>query len=189
MKNTLETARLIIRNFQEDDWKDLHAYLSLPETYIYEPGEPISVDQAKGLAEDRSKGDAFLAVILKAENKMIGHLYFDLMEPQDFLTWELGFIFNPEFQNRGYCTEASRRVIEYGFGELAAHRIAAFCDPRNHASSRVLEKIGMRREGHFRKKAFFRRDANGTPLWHDAYAYGIVEDEVSSRPPAGWTST
>ena len=43
----LETKRLIIRKFNQDDWQDLYAYLSLPEIYRFEPGEPINVEQAK----------------------------------------------------------------------------------------------------------------------------------------------
>ena len=175
MFEKLETERLVIRNFRKSDWKDLHEYLSLSDTYIFEPGDPVSVAQAKQLAKDRSEGDSFLAVVLKTENKMVGHLYFSLVEPADFRTWELGYIFNPVYRNRGYCTEASRSVIDFGFRELAAHRIVAFCDPRNEASWRVLEKLRMKREGHFRQKAFFRRDGSGAPLWHDCYAYGIVE--------------
>jgi RimJ/RimL family protein N-acetyltransferase len=179
---SLETERLILRNFQKDDWKDLYEYLSLAETYVYEPGNPVSIGEAKRLAKERSKGDAFLAVVLKAENKMIGHLYFHREEPLDFYTWELGYIFNPRYQNRGFCTEASRKAVEFGFFELKAHRINAYCDPLNAASWHVLEKIGMEREGHFRKKAFFRRDEKGDPIWHDCYAYGIVEEDIGTGP-------
>ncbi len=179
MIGNLETERLLIRNFRKADWKDLHEYLSLQDTYVFEPGDPIDAAEAKRLAAERSKGDAFLAVVLKAEDKMVGHLYFSRMEPLEFRTWELGYIFNPRYRSRGYCTEASRSVVEFGFRALQAHRIVAFCDPRNAASWRVLEKIGMQREGHFRQKAFFRRGQDGSPLWHDCYAYGLVAADPS----------
>ena len=65
------------------------------------------------------------AVVLKGENKVIGHLYFHRTEPKEFLTRELGFIFNPNYQNRGFCTEASKNI----------------------ASWKVLEKIGMKNDG------------------------------------------
>jgi len=178
MKNVLETSRLIIRNFRKEDWRDLHEYLSIAEIFRYEPGAPVTIESAKKSAKDRSKADDFLAIILKSENKMIGHLYFKLTEPEEFLTWELGYIINPKYHNQSYCTEATRKIVEYGFEELKAHRIVAFCDPRNNPSWHVLENIGMKREGCFRKKGFFRRDLNGNPIWHDCYAYGILEREV-----------
>lgn len=173
----IETERLEIRRFQERDWQDLFQYLSLPEIYAFEPGEPITETQARELAAQRSRTDDFLAVVLKAEKKMIGHLYFHHTEPKEFLTWELGYIFNPAYHSRGYCTEASRRMLRYGFQKLGAHRITAYCNPLNTASWRVLEKAGMSREGYFRKRAFFRKDAEGRPIWHDCCAYGILQED------------
>lgn len=171
----LTTERLIIRNFRKSDWKDLYAYLSLPETYAFEPGKPVTVREAKRLARIRAKSDAFLAVVQKADDRMIGHLYLAKEEPAVFNTWELGYIFNPEYRNRGFCTEAARRAVAYAFTDLRAHKVVAYCDPRNPASVHVLENIGLKREGHFKAKAFFRNDAEGYPDWHDAYAYGLTE--------------
>lgn len=177
----LETERTLIRNFNETDWKDLYEYLSLPETYIYEPGSPVDEAEAESMCRERSESLQFMAVELKNENKMIGHLYFNRSDPEEFMTWELGYIFNPVYQNRGYCTEASRRIIDYAFRELGAHRINAYCNPLNEASWKVLEKCGMIREGYFRKKAFFRKDSEGRPLWHDCYAYGILAEDFLEK--------
>ena len=176
--NMLETERLIIRSHIEADWQDLYEYLSLEQTYVFEPGKPISESEARQITADRAQGKDFLAVVLKCMHKVIGHLYFHHTEPGEYLTWELGYIFNPEFHNRGYCTEASRSIIVYAFKTLHAHKVVAYCNPLNPASWKVLEKCGMRREGHFLQKAFFRRDVNGRPVWHDCYAYGILADRL-----------
>ena len=72
---------------------------------------------------------------------------------------------------------AARALVGYGFSVLGAHRVVANCDPRNEASWRTLERIGLKREGHFRKHAFFRTDADGNPLWHDCLSYGILEED------------
>jgi RimJ/RimL family protein N-acetyltransferase len=173
----LETDRLIIRKFIPADWQDLYEYLSLPETYRFEPGEPVSIEQAQQITRERSQGNDFFAVVLKSNQRMIGHLYFNQVEPIEFLTWELGYIFNPAYQCQGYCTEAAQRMLEYGFRDLRAHRITAYCDPDNPASWKVLEKIGMEREGFFKQKAFFRRNNLGQPIWHDCLAYGILSKE------------
>jgi RimJ/RimL family protein N-acetyltransferase len=92
------------------------------------------------------------------------------------MTWELGYIFNPKFQNQGFCAEASSAVIEYAFQEMDVHKVVAFCNPKNIPSWKLLEKIGMEREGFFKQKAFFRKDDEGNPLWHDCYAYGILNN-------------
>jgi ribosomal-protein-alanine N-acetyltransferase len=173
----LTTERLVIRPFRESDYRDLYEYLSLPETYLYEPGEPITLEQAEQLALERAKGTNFWAVILKETGKMIGHISFFQEEPRHFLTWEIGFIFNPAYQNKGYATEASRAVIKYAFKELGAHRIVGNCDRKNTASWRVLEKCGMKREGARRKNAYFHLDENWKPRWVDSYMYAILAED------------
>ena len=174
----IHTERLIIRPFLEDDYKDLHEYLSLEETYRFEPGQPISLEEAKKITSERAAGKDFWAVILKDnKKKLIGHLSFIQSEPKSFLTWEIGFIFNPVFQNKGYATEASRALIAYAFAELGAHRVEGFCSPDNIASWRVLEKCGMKREGLRRKNAFFRKNNDGQPIWLDSYQYAILAED------------
>ena len=173
----LNTERLIIRRLTDYDTNDLHEYLSIPDTYIFEPGNPISKEEAHLLCTERSRGDSFYAVELRDSNKMIGHLYFSRNEPTDFMTWELGYIFNPKFMNKGYCTEASKEILKYAFNKLKAHRVEAFCNPSNNASWHVLENIGMKREGFFKEKAFFRKDSNNNPIWHDCYAYGLTDKD------------
>ena len=177
----IQTNNLIIRNHVESDWENLYEYLSLPETYEFEPGSPVTREEARKLTVERSNGNDFLAVVHKNSNHMIGHLYFHLCEPEKFMTWELGYIFNPDYHNQGYCTEASSALINFAFRELHAHKIVAFCNPANISSWKVLEKIGMEREGFFRQKGFFKTDSQGNPIWHDCYAYGIVNVSGQNR--------
>jgi ribosomal-protein-alanine N-acetyltransferase len=172
----LSTERLIIRPFIESDYRDLYEYLSLEETYRFEPGEPLSLEETKTLCRERAKGTDFWAAILKADKKLIGHVSFIQTEPKVFLTWEIGFIFSPAFQGKGFATEASGALIEYAFRELGAHRVVGYCSPEN-TSWRVLEKCGMKREGLLRKNIFFRKDNNGKPHWLDSYEYAIVDED------------
>jgi RimJ/RimL family protein N-acetyltransferase len=170
----IPTRRLILRPFQEGDAESLHAYLSLPEIYRYEPGSPISLEEARRLAVERSQSPDFWAVTLKDTGMLVGHLYFAQIEPKDWLTWELGYILNPAFQGQGYATEASQALIQYGFEHWGIHRVVAHCNPENIASWRVMEKIGMQQEGTFRQNIFFERDASGNPIWLDTYEYAIL---------------
>lgn len=177
----LKTERLDIRPFTPEDWKDLHEYLSQPKTYLFEPGEPTTEESARALAAERSEGGDYLAVVLREARKMIGHVYFSRVHPEEYLTWELGYIFNPAFQGKGYCTEACRIIRDYAFDGLHAHRLVAGCSPENPASWRVLEKIGMRREGIFLKNAFFRKGPDGVPLWFNSWHYAMLSEDRPRR--------
>ena len=175
----LETERLIVRPFREDDYLALFEYLSIVETYRFEPGDPISLEEAKEIALKRSDSVNWWAVTLKNDTKykLIGHISLFQSEPEVFKTWEIGYIFNPAFQNKGYATEAAGAVIRFVFEKLNAHRIIAHCSPENIPSWKVLEKCGMIREGLQRKNAFFKTDDKGNPLWFDSFDYAILADD------------
>lgn len=174
------TSRLLIRSFQENDYPDLHAYLSNPEVYRYEPGAPVSLEEAREMAIQRAQGTHYWAVILQVAGRLIGHLYFAQTGPLEYQTWELGYIFNPAYQNQGYATEAAAALLRHGFTRWGIHRVTAHCNPENTASWRVMEKIGMRREGYFRKNIFFERDVEGNPLWLDTYEYAALREDFFS---------
>jgi len=181
MEVMMETQRLKIRRFNPDDWQDLYEYLSDEEVIRFEPYSAFSEEQAIKEAERRSNHDAFWAVCLKEDNKLIGNLYFCQQEPKNFMTWEIGYVFNRNFSGKGYATESANRLLQYGFEVCNAHRIQAHCNPENSSSWRLLERLHMRREGHFMQKAFFHCDEQGNPLWHDAYEYAILSNEWFER--------
>ncbi|WP_288089053.1 GNAT family N-acetyltransferase [Roseiflexus sp.] len=79
--------------------------------------------------------------------------------------------FNWRYWGRGYATEAMRALFEYGFETSGLHRIADTCDARHAASVRVMEKLGMRREAHYRETIW-----DGAH-WHDEYGYAILARE------------
>ena len=170
----LETERLVIRRFKEEDWKDLYEYLSDEEVVRYEPYQAFSIEASQNEAKSRAERPAFLAVCLKENNKLIGNIYF---AKQEFKTWEIGYVFNRSYQGRGYATEAANAVIAYGFNTRGARRIVAMCNPLNTASWRLLERLGMRREGHLKQNIYFKKDEKGNPIWSDTYEYAILKDE------------
>lgn len=170
----LETERLVIRRFKEEDWEDLYEYLSDEEVVRYEPYQAFSIEASQNEAKSRAESPAFLAVCLKENNKLIGNIYF---AKQEFKTWEIGYVFNRSYQGRGYATEAANAVIAYGFNTRGARRIVAMCNPLNTASWRLLERLGMRREGHLKQNIYFKKDEKGNPIWSDTYEYAILKDE------------
>jgi [ribosomal protein S5]-alanine N-acetyltransferase len=170
----LTTQRLLIRRFTKNDWKDLWEYLSDERVVHYEPYEVFNEEQCKQEAIQRSKNEAFLAVCLRESGKVIGNVYF---AKQDFDTWELGYVFNYHYQGNGYATESVKEIMQEAFAHLGARRIIALCNPENKASWRLLERIGMRREGHLLENIYFKRDGSDNPIWQDTYEYAILAKE------------
>ncbi|MCX8132227.1 MAG: GNAT family N-acetyltransferase [Clostridia bacterium] len=173
----LETDRLILRKFICDDWKDLHEYLSNEAVVKYEPYDVFTEEACRQEAENRSQNDAFWAVCLKENNKLIGNVYFQQQEPKEFLTWEIGYVFNPSYYGKGYATESCRKIIDYAFEQLNARRIVAMCNPENIPSWKLLERLEMRREGHLRENIYFKCDSQGNPIWLDTFEYAILAEE------------
>jgi RimJ/RimL family protein N-acetyltransferase len=177
----LETERLLIRRFKGGDWHDLHEYLSDPEVVFYEPYCIYTPEESKSEALRRAGDTDFWAVALKDGGKVIGNLF---LSKQDFDTWELGFVFNKRFQGRGYALESAAALIEHAFKKHEARRIIAMCNPDNEKSWRLLERLGLRREGHLKRNIYFKTDGKGQPVWHDTYLYGILADEWKQKAGA-----
>jgi ribosomal-protein-alanine N-acetyltransferase len=78
---------------------------------------------------------------------------------------------------QGYATETAQRLLRFGFATLGLHRIIGQCDPRNTASARVLERIGMRYEGHLRDTMLIRDG------WRDSLIYSLLEQEWAILHP------
>lgn len=176
-KEQIHTQRLVIRAFSMEDAQDLYEYLSDPQVFQFEPGEPINQEQAQSYALDMAINSDFWAIELRSEHKVIGQLSFNQLEPKKLMTWELGYILSPRYQRMGFTSEAASALVQYGFEQLMAHRVVAYCNPGNIASWKLLEKIGFRREGLLRKNIYFRKDEAGNPLWWDSYAYARLEEK------------
>jgi RimJ/RimL family protein N-acetyltransferase len=177
-KEPLATKRLILRAFRTEDAGDLFEYLSKPETYRFEPGEPIDHDQAARQATGMAASPDFWAVALKTSGQVIGQIYLKQIEPLELLTCELGYILNPAFQRQGYTSEAAAALVNHALTARGMHRVVAHCNPENVASWKLLEKIGFRREGRLHKNIYFRRNAAGEPLWTDTYVYARLASEA-----------
>lgn len=169
-----ETKRLLLRRFTEQDGEDLYEYLSDEDVVKFEPYETYTLEQAKQEAINRSQNDCFYGVCLKENNKLIGNVY---IAKEDFDTWEVGYVFNSSYQGNGYATEATRKLIDIAFREWGARRVIAMCNPLNTHSWKLLERLGMRREGTLRQNIYFKTDQEGNPIWCDTYEYGILKEE------------
>jgi RimJ/RimL family protein N-acetyltransferase len=175
----INTNRLVIRPFLASDFQDYYEYMSLKETYRFERGEPMTLEEAKKTCREFSGERKFWAVTLKDSGKLIGNVSFTPYRPLEFNTWNLGYIFNPSFQNKGFASEAARAVVVYAFRVMKVHRIVGHCSPDNTPSWKVLEKVGMKKQGMSRKDFPVRTDASGKTVWLDSLEYDMIEEDLA----------
>ena len=164
----IETARLILRPFEEKDLEDLYALLSDGEVVKYEPYLPMDREAVRQELLQRIGSDEFLAMELKENGRVIGNVY---LGKRPFDSAELGYLLARAHWKQGYAGEACRAAVAYLFGQ-GVHRIYAECDPENTASWRLLERLAFEREAHLKQNVFFWRDREGNPIWKDTFIYG-----------------
>lgn len=170
----METERLLIRRFSPNDWPGLYEYLSQEDVVKFEPYEVYTEEASKEEATRRAGDNNFWAVCLKSNGKLIGNIY---LCKQDFDTWELGYVFNSNFQGKGYATESAKALVDDIFSNQNGRRVVAMCNPLNVQSWNLLERLGLRREGHLLQNIYFKKDNAGNPIWSDTYEYAILSDE------------
>ncbi len=144
----LETARLMIRDFVEEDAIDYHRTLGDPEVMGRIPGGPSP--SVKFTLEKIRKYNAYMekegmtlwALEHKENGEIIGNcgLFHVEMKLEDV---EVSYDIRPKYWNQGYATEAATAVLEYGLTSLGLDRIIAITFPDHKASMRVMEKAGM----------------------------------------------
>lgn len=175
----IETEDLIIRNFKLMDEKDLCEYMLQRVDTEFETYPDFTYEKAKEEIVFRSKSDEFFAIELKGIHKVIGNIY---LGKRNFNTRELGYVLNEDYQKRGYGSVASKAMVEFAF-KRGVHRIYAECAPQNVPSWKVMEKIGLHREAHFKKNVTFHSDDNGNPIYWDTYVYAALNpyDSVENR--------
>ncbi len=147
------TERLLLRNYKPEDWERIHLYAADPEFSKYELWGPNTLDDSHKFVTEMIQQASVnpryqfnFAVCLKESNLLIGGCGLR-RETESSQVANLGWAIYPEFQNKGYATEAANALLEFGFQELKLAVIYATCDTRNTPSYKVMEKLGMKRVG------------------------------------------
>jgi len=174
----LTTKRLILREFEEGDWRAVLAYQSHPLYLRYYPWthrteQDVRVFVRRFLAqrEEEPRTKFQLAITLAPNGQLIGNAGIRMKTP-DAREADIGYELDPRYWGRGYATEAAGALLAFGFRELKLHRVWAQCIAENTASAHVLEKIGMRQEGRLRENEWMK------DRWWDTLLYAILEHEV-----------
>lgn len=173
----LTTARLLLREYRDSDFAAIRAYDSDPLVQQYCGAVTITeqetwayLQQTKRWAGEQPRTRYPFAVARLEDDGVIGWAPLAIRD-LSLREAEIGWTINRRFWGQGYATEAGRCLLRFGFGALNLHRIYAICRVENQASWRVMEKLGMRREAHYKEVEW----TDGA--WRDQYRYAFLDHE------------
>ena len=173
---TLETKRLVLRPFSPSDAEAQQVIINDREIaantrsieYPYPEGAALAWIGKH--AELWKKGEsAIFAICLKSNGKLTGAIGLEIEEQDQ--NAELGYWLGRNYWGQGICSEAAAEVVRFGFETLALHKIHAHHMTRNPASGRVLEKIGMKKEG------LLRSHVRKWGVFEDIEIYGMLASD------------
>ena len=177
---TLTTERLVLRPFALSDAADVQRLagdravadttLNIPHPY---PDGAAEQWISSHVACFQRREIMTLAITLRASGELAGCISLRLNDTHNRA--ELGYWMGVPYWNQGYCSEAARAVIAYGFEQMALNRIFAHHLTRNPASGRVMQKAGMAYEG------MLRQHAKKLERYEDLAIYGILRSEYQNQ--------
>jgi ribosomal-protein-alanine N-acetyltransferase len=176
MMERIVTDRLSVRNFRDDDWRDLQEMVlkyEASEYAQYDHEWPTSDEGVQGVAKWFAGGDGFLAVCLGA--KVIGFVALNPEPDRSARVYNLGYVFNEDYHGHGHATEACRAVLDRAFGMLGADGVVTGTAAVNAPSRRLLERLGFRKTGE--GTSSLRKRADGTPIEFLGLTFAISRDE------------
>jgi ribosomal-protein-alanine N-acetyltransferase len=178
----LETSRLILRDYQEEDTEAVHAFRSDPLVARYWTGRPDTpedthafITRVRESARQQHRTQYRLAVSLRETGAVIGGCALYGMTDPSLREGGVGFYLHRLFWSKGYATEIGSALLRLGFGCLNLHRIYGDCAPENVASAQVMRKIGMRQEGHQRENYWTGNE------WQDSLLFAILDHEWKAQ--------
>ena len=169
----ITTPRLVLRRLAGGDWKDLLELMSDEEFFRYQDGTPLDEDGVLHWLESDAhvrlttpEQPFNLGIQVQDGGKLIGYLSLVFTDPQRLqVTFNIGL--NQKFHRKGFALEAVEALLGFCFKGLKLHRVAGWCDSRNTAACRLLEKAGLRREGEFVKNRWVHGEWTNS-IWYAA---------------------
>lgn len=171
---------VVLRDLREEDAPAL-AEIESPANVRYMSQQPATEASARayietciGAAGERPRTVYELALTTPASgDRMLGRCGLKLV--QDGRAATVWFVVHPAHHGHGLATAALRALADLAFITHGVHRLFAECDPRNLASARVMEHIGMRREAHLVEDCWLKDE------WCDTLVYGLLDREWAAR--------
>lgn len=172
------TPRLKLRPFARADVDAVFAYRRREDVSQFLFDYPMTREECAEAVQHRigqvafeDEGDKLvLAVERRSGGPLIGEVSL-IWRSAESQQGEIGYILHPDFRKQGFATEAGQALLDIGFAQFGLHRIIARCDARNTPSFQVMERLGMRREAHFRHHALVKG------RWDEEFIYAVLADE------------
>lgn len=176
------TERLCLRAYRQDDLENVFRLRSNPDVVKLLYGDPLTRDEVPELLTKYMSPPRFdvdgdelkLAIERRADGAYLGNLKLQILSVEH-RQGEIGYALDPQYQGKGYAREAATAGLDLGFRHFGMHRIRAHCDARNTASWKLMQKLGMKREAHFRESEFFKG------VWAEDFIYAILAREWGAR--------
>ena len=152
----LETARLILRTHRAADFDALHALWTHPETYRHITGRPSRSEESwsrllRYAGHWQIMGYGYWAIEDKSSSRFVGEAgfadYHREMEPSFGDTPEMGWLIDPAHHGKGFGSEATARILEWGRANLVSADCACIISPGNTASVALARKLGFMETG------------------------------------------
>lgn len=177
-KLNIETERLLFSEISKDDLENIHGLHSIAEVDEYNTlGIPETIEETEKLIEPiiqsrfKTPRDSYTwKICLKDSNQFVGLAGFSLSNDK-FKLGEIYYKLHPDYWGNGYATEVAKQLVKIGFDNFDLQKVEAGVATENLKSIRVLEKIGMTREGLRRKILPIRGE------WKDNFHYAIVKTD------------
>jgi ribosomal-protein-alanine N-acetyltransferase len=179
----IETRRLLIRLYEDKDLEDIFEYSGttdfwLLRTLTWQPtreGIRKYWEPRRNLDASTVMNHIDLMVEWKERNKVIGNIGIGISDKDENKQGTIGWLLGNTFQGQGFASEAARALITYGFDKLELHRISARTSRDNIRSWLLMERIGMRREAHFKQSEYINAE------WQDEFVYAVLSEEWHSK--------
>ena len=171
----IKTDRLLLRKFQMSDADSIFDTWTSDERvakYTSWNAHQTVADTKAYVAYMVSKNElSDYNWVIELDNKIIGAI--NVCYSDEYLEIAgIAYVLGYDYWGKGYMTEAAKEVIRFLFNDVNYRKIIAGCDSENIGSSKVMEKVGMKREAVLREN-IMRKD--GT--WGDDFQYGLLKRE------------
>jgi RimJ/RimL family protein N-acetyltransferase len=175
----LRTERLVLRPAVDEDEEAIWSYRRDATTARWLSAHPLDRDTFRAAFRDPVERAG--TIVVESGGAVVGNLLVRIEAPWSQLEVldqvagtqaEIGWVLHPDHVGRGYATEAVEEVLRVCFEVLGLRRVVAGCFAANTASWRLMERVGMRREGYAVRDALHRSGE-----WMDSCAYALLAEE------------
>jgi [ribosomal protein S5]-alanine N-acetyltransferase len=169
-----------LRPVRLDDWPAVHSWAQLEQACRFQAWGPNTPSQTEAFVAEAvrawsSSPQHRFAYAALVDGAVLGLGELNVRNAAH-RQGEIAYAVHPDRWGEGIATRVARELIELGFERLGLHRIFATCDPRNLASARVLERVGLSYEGRLREVMLIRDG------WRDSCVFSILRREWSAPP-------